>query len=133
MKVDGACHCGNITFVADIDPGAVIVCHCTDCQTLTGSAFRVVVRVPREKVDWKGGKPKTYIKTAESGNKRAQAFCPECGTPLYSGAADGTGLVGLRLSTIRQRAQLRPSKQIWCRSAVDWVPTLGDVPQVEKQ
>ena len=30
------------------------------------------------------GEPKIYIKTAESGNKRAQAFCPECGTPVES-------------------------------------------------
>lgn len=132
MKVDGSCHCGNIKFSADIDPGSIVICHCTDCQTLTGSAFRVVVRVPREKVEWRGGKPKTYTKTAESGSKRTQAFCPECGTPLYSGAADGTGPVGLRLSTIRQRGELRPSKQIWHRSAVAWLPDLG-LPQTEKQ
>jgi hypothetical protein len=133
MKVDGTCHCGNITFEAEIDPGAVVVCHCTDCQTLTGSAFRVVVRVPREKVEWRGGKPKSYIKTAESGNKRVQAFCPECGTPLYAGAADEQGPIGLRWSTIRQKAQLKPSKQTWHRSAASWLPTLGDLPQVEKQ
>lgn len=133
MQIDGSCHCGNITFKADIDPGNVVVCHCTDCQTLTGSAFRVVVRVPREKVEWHGGKPKTYVKTAESGNKRAQAFCPECGTPLYAGAVDGTGVVGLRWSTIRQKAELKPSKQIWCRSAVGWLPELADLPQVAKQ
>ena len=133
MKIDGSCHCGNITFAADIDPAAVVICHCTDCQTLTGSAFRVVVRAPREKVEWRGGKPKTYIKTAESGNKRAQAFCPECGTPLYAGAVDETGPLGLRLSTIKQRAQLKPSKQIWHRSAVGWLPEVGGLPQVEKQ
>jgi hypothetical protein len=133
MKVDGSCHCGSITFSAEIDPEAVIVCHCTDCQTLTGSAFRVVVRVPREKVEWRGGKPKRYIKTAESGAKRAQAFCSECGTPLYAGAADEQGPIGLRWSTIRQKAQLKPSKQIWHRSAASWLPALGDVPHVEKQ
>jgi hypothetical protein len=132
MKVDGGCHCGNIKFDADIDPAAIVICHCTDCQLLSGGAFRVVVRVPREKVEWQGPRPKTYIKTAESGNKRAQAFCPECGTPLYAGSPDNTGLLGLRLGTIRQRAQLRPSKQIWCRSAADWLPDLG-LPQSEKQ
>ena len=133
MKIDGSCHCGNITFKADIDPGNVVVCHCTDCQTLTGSVFRVVVRVPRENVEWGGGKPKKYVKTAESGNKRAQAFCPECGTPLYAGAVDETGPLGLRWSTIRQRDQLKPSKQIWCRSAVGWTNDLKSIPQVEKQ
>jgi hypothetical protein len=37
MKIDGGCHCGTVTYRADIDPGQVSVCHCTDCQTLTGS------------------------------------------------------------------------------------------------
>jgi len=133
MKVDGACHCGNIKFTADIDPAAIVICHCTDCQALSGSAFRAVVRVPREKVEWSGGKPKTYIKTAESGNKRAQAFCPECGTSLYAGAGDNTGPLGLRLGTIKQREQLKPSKQIWHRSAVNWLHDLDGLPKTEKQ
>jgi len=27
---------------------------------------------------------KIYIKTAESGNRRAQAFCGKCGSPIYA-------------------------------------------------
>ena len=42
MKVDGGCHCGNITYRAEIDPDKVLICHCTDCQTLSGSAYRTV-------------------------------------------------------------------------------------------
>ena len=38
MKVDGGCHCGSITFEAEIDPDAVGICHCTDCQRLSGTA-----------------------------------------------------------------------------------------------
>ena len=43
MKVDGACHCGHIRYEAEVDPAIVVICHCTDCQTLSGSAFRTVV------------------------------------------------------------------------------------------
>ena len=133
MKIDGGCHCGNITFVAEIDPEKVIVCHCTDCQRLSGSAFRVVVRPPRDKFELRGGKAKTYVKTAESGTKRVQAFCPECGTPIYSTSVGEPQVFGLRLGTIRQRAELRPAKQIWCRSALGWAMDLRDVPQSAKQ
>ena len=42
MKITGGCHCGNISYEAEIDPEKIIVCHCTDCQTLSGSAFRTV-------------------------------------------------------------------------------------------
>jgi hypothetical protein len=40
MKIDGRCRCGNITFAAEVDPATVVICYCTDCQTLSGSAFR---------------------------------------------------------------------------------------------
>ena len=43
MNIDGSCHCGFITFRAEADPEKTRVCHCTDCQALTGTAFRTVV------------------------------------------------------------------------------------------
>ena len=42
MKIDGGCHCGYIAYEAEVDPDKVRICHCTDCQTLSGSAFRTV-------------------------------------------------------------------------------------------
>jgi hypothetical protein len=30
------------------------------------------------------GEPTIYAKTAESGAKSAQAFCPRCGSPIYA-------------------------------------------------
>ena len=42
MKIDGRCHCARITYEAEIDPEKVLICHCGDCQTLTGSTFRTV-------------------------------------------------------------------------------------------
>ncbi len=133
MKIDGGCHCGNITFVAEIDPERVTICHCTDCQRLTGSAFRVIVRAPRDKFELRGGKPKVYIKTAESGSKRAQGFCPECGTPIYSTAAEDPQFFSVRIGTVRQRAELRPKTQQWCRSALGWAMDLRALPQAAKQ
>jgi hypothetical protein len=75
MKVTGGCHCGQITYEAEVDPAAVRVCHCTDCQKLTGTAFRTNISSLPGTFRLKTGTPKIYIKTAESGNKRAHGFC----------------------------------------------------------
>ena len=123
MKIDGGCHCGRIRYEAEVDPGMVAICHCTDCQTLSGSAFRTVV--PAAKGGFKlTGQPKIYVKTADSGRKRVQAFCAECGTPLYSAEESDPQVFSIRLGTCRQRAELRPKVQIFCRSALDWTSTL---------
>ena len=70
MEIDGQCHCGRVTYEAEIDPAKVSICHCTDCQTLSGSAFRVNIQAPAEHFVLLSGTPKSYVKTAESGNKR---------------------------------------------------------------
>ena len=43
MHIDGRCHCGRLRYDAEVDPENVLICHCTDCQSLSGSAFRTVV------------------------------------------------------------------------------------------
>lgn len=134
MKVDGNCHCGNISFEAKIDPEQVTVCHCTDCQTLSGSAYRVVALIPDNDFTLLNGEVKSYVKIAESGNERLQTFCPNCGTPIYSTSpGDGPKLLGLRVGSLRQRDQLKPVKQIWCRSAQNWVQNLDNLQVVEMQ
>ena len=60
MKIDGACHCGLITYEAEIDPEQVMVCHCTNCQSLSASAFRVVVPAPADKFSL-SGEPTIYV------------------------------------------------------------------------
>jgi hypothetical protein len=132
MKIDGGCHCGSIQYEAEIDPQHVVICHCTDCQTLSGTAFRTVVRAPGPRFRITRGTPKKYVKTAESGNKRVQAFCADCGTPIYSAAMDAS-VYNIRLGTARQRAQLVPQMQIWTRSALAWLPQLGEVPRKQRE
>lgn len=133
MKIDGSCHCGVIAYEAEIDPSQVGICHCSDCQTLSGTAFRVVVFAPEEKFRLTRGAPKIYVKMAESGNKRAQAFCADCGSPIYASAAgDGPKTYGIRLGTARQRDLLPPKRQIWHRSAVAWLPEMEGLETREK-
>lgn len=132
MHIDGGCHCGNISYEADIEPEQVIICHCADCQRLSGAAFRTVVFVPESKFNLQSGTLKTYVKVADSGNRREQVFCPECGTHIYASSVGGEDrTLGLRVGTSRQRGELPPKKQYWGRSALDWVNHLDAIERQE--
>ena len=133
MKVEGGCHCGSIAYEAEVDPGRVALCHCTDCQVLSSAAFSTFAPVAKEAFRLRRGRPRIYIKTAESGTRRAQAFCPECGTRIYGADETDPQLFNLRIGTVRQRAQLPPRVQIWCRSALPWVMDLGAIRQLSTQ
>jgi hypothetical protein len=134
LKVDGRCHCGQIRYEAEVDPARVSICHCTDCQMLTGSVYRVSVSV--DAASWRllSGTPKIYIKTADSGVRRRHAFCPTCGTPVSASAdTDKPPTYSLRIGCLTQRAQLPPRRRIWCKSALEWSENVSDVPGVPGQ
>ena len=132
MRIDGACHCGAVSFSAHIDPERVVVCHCSDCQVLSGAPFRAVARAPYDTLVVQGA-TKRYVKVAQSGNRRAQVFCPECGTPLWATEAEDPTAAVVRLGCVAQRAQLKPTVQIWQHSALPWLAGLGDVPATPQQ
>jgi hypothetical protein len=101
---------------------------------LTGSAYRVSVQVPSETFHLLSGQPKTYIKTAESGNKRAHSFCGDCGTPTFARAAvDNPPTYSLRIGCLEQRAALPPRRQHWCHSALPWSEDISGIPKNEYQ
>src|SRR5258707_4741822 len=128
MKIDGQCHCGRVWYQADIDPANVSVCHCTDCQNLTGSPYRVTVICSAGDVRITGEPVKVYARTGGNGRTRVQHFCPECGSPLFTTGDGGPADCGVRWGSIRQRDQLKPARQIWCRAAAHWIHDLVEFP-----
>src|SRR4051812_2456493 len=124
MKIDGRCHCGFIAFEAEAELGSPPICHCTDCQSL--SAFRSVVLTQEGSCRLRSGAPQLYVKTGDNGSKRAQAFCPKCGSPIYSTTVEeGPKVHSIRLGIVRQRDQFVPKLQLWFRSAQHWVTDLN--------
>jgi hypothetical protein len=80
------------------------------------------------------GEPAIYVKTAESGNKRQQAFCPRCGSPIFSAPpGDGPKNYMIRLGTVRQRDRFAPKVQIWMRSRQRWLDHLSSTRALERE
>jgi hypothetical protein len=133
MKVTGRCHCGEIAYEADVDPERVTICHCADCQMLSGSPYRVSVAVDAPDFEIRRGHPKIYVKHGDSGNRRAQAFCGNCGSPVYSSDVEQPATYMIRVGALDRRADLPPKRQIWCDSAVPWSADLGSIAKVARQ
>ena len=76
----------------------------------------------------KKGRAKEYNKTtAESVNKRIQAFCGECGSQLYGCDLDRSGY-NVRIGCLDQGDSLSPVKHIFGTSAQKWVHNLDGCP-----
>lgn len=126
MRIDGRCHCGAICFEAEVDPKRVVICHCTDCQTISGAPYRVNVPVALKNFHVRG-EPTPYRKVGDSGGLVVTNFCSVCGTSLFSHKDGDPSYVFLRVGSVRQRASLWPKVQGFCHSAMPWAMDIREV------
>lgn len=125
MKINGECHCGALAYEAELDLDNVGICHCSDCQALSASAFRTLAIVASDTFVITRGTPKEYVKVGGSGNHRIQAFCPDCGSGLYAtDVGDDPKAYNIRAGTIAQRHELIPQFEAWRKSALPWLPEM---------
>ena len=135
MEIEGRCHCGQLAYRATLDLERVVVCHCDDCQMLSGSAYRAVAFTTVGDFEITAGEIKEYVKTtAASGNPRAQGFCPHCGSGIYATSVGAEPKsYGVRVGTIKQRKRVVPRRQVWRQSALPWVDGIRDLPGIPGQ
>ena len=129
--IEGGCLCGQIRYSADVDPAFVGVCHCTDCQKFTGSAFATVVAVPASALKVTGSL-KTFTKSGDSGKPIHRRFCPECGSGIMDEADALPGVAMLNAGTLDDASWVKPLSEIYCDSAQPWVHLGGDMKRFAK-
>lgn len=119
ISVNGKCHCGKIEIEAIVNKDEVRACHCTDCQKISGAPLRAIAIAFSDNVKVIGN-PKEYIKTGDSGNKRIQAFCEDCGTQLFATDLEKT-IYNIRAGFLEQKNQLIPGRHVFTKSSVPWL------------
>src|ERR1044072_5980295 len=112
-QIAGGCLCGKVRYSASGDPAFVGVCHCTDCQKFTGSAFAVVIGVPATALKGEGAVT-TFSKTGESGKSIHRRFCPACGSSLVDEADALPGIAMIGSGTLDDASWVKPAMQIYC-------------------
>lgn len=131
MKIEGGCLCGKVRYSADAEPIFVGVCHCTNCQKGTGTAFAAVVAVPTPTLDVRGALT-TFTGHGDSGKATHRRFCPACGSPLIDEAEVMPEVTMLMAGTLDDRSWLKPTMEIYCDSAQPWVSLGGGMKRFAK-
>jgi len=126
MRVHGECHCGAIGYEAEVDPAKTIICHCDDCQTISGAPYRVNVPVLAKNMALRGT-PATYEKIGGSGEPVTTAFCGTCGAAVYSCKGEAPQFLYLRTGLIAEREALVPAAQGFVRFAMPWAADIRKV------
>jgi len=117
----GQCQCGNIRYRLHGEPLTLYACHCLDCQKQSSSAFGLSMWVAVKDFELLTGELKFWSTTADSGDEKRCAFCPECGTRIYHGFDDGSSRISIKAGTLDDTSKLDPVAHIWTRRAHRWL------------
>jgi hypothetical protein len=120
-KMSGGCLCGQVRYSASADPAMVAVCHCKNCQKQAGTAFSLVVAIPKSAISIEE-RFKTYHDRGDSGQAVLRNFCPECGSPITSDVAVMPELTFIKTGTLDDTSRLDPKMHVYCDSAQHWTP-----------
>jgi hypothetical protein len=118
-KIVGGCLCGKIRYSSTAEPVMTAICHCKNCQKQAGTAFSVIVAVPKPTFSI-SGPLKTYNETGSSGKPVHRNFCPECGSPITTEVDAMPALVFIKAGTLDDTSSLAPTMEIFCSSAQPW-------------
>jgi hypothetical protein len=86
-RVTGGCLCNSITYALTGPPIVRVLCHCTDCQKFSGSAFSssLVFMENQISVSDPNSHLKFYTNTkTDSGNPVLKGFCSNCGSSVLT-------------------------------------------------
>ena len=121
LFIPGGCLCGAVHFAIVAPPRTLYACHCSDCQTATGSAFVLAMRVPIDGITVTQGETKAFERSRSDGRKRNLYRCTKCLTALWSEALLSPEYLTVYAGTLDDTSRLEPVGHLWTSDALPWV------------
>lgn len=127
-RLNGKCECGAVCYTVADEFRYALNCHCSNCRAATGSAFKPLAGIEREKLEVTEGADSLQILGTEAENNTR---CAACGSLLFSVVREGA-YVHVALGSLVDPPSLRPTKHIFVGSKAPWFEITDDLPQFEE-
>ncbi|KAK3679032.1 hypothetical protein LTR78_001485 [Recurvomyces mirabilis] len=128
----GSCFCEKLKYSYEGEIQAKALCHCRDCQKITGSTYSTNIIVPGNNFKVTSGKDKTISKKADSGNEITSHFCGDCGSTLWrDGATFGENKV-IKVGSLDSPDAFdtaKPAIELFAPERIAWVQAVPDAEQ----
>ena len=120
-ELRGGCQCGAVRYAVQPSVGfRSYACHCTDCQSQTGSAFALHMWVLAGDLEISGEGIEGRQPKADGATLSVFA-CPKCFSRIYSANSARPQIVTLRIGTRDDSARFVPDFHIWTQSKQPWI------------
>jgi hypothetical protein len=133
QSLSGGCLCGKVRYqVAQTVRFQSYACHCTDCQTRSGSAFGIQQSVLSGDLTIEGELLRGEH-VQPSGAVAGIFACKACLTRIYTDNDQRPGIVNLRAGTLYASESLVPAAHLWVSSKLAWVVIPKDAIVMDRQ
>jgi hypothetical protein len=120
-SLTGGCQCGAVRYTASQTVKfRGYACHCTQCQSQTGSAFALQLWLLADDLKVEGDLIEgQFVKP--DGNVVSMFACPHCFSRIYGVNNSRPQFLVLRAGTLDDSASFTPDFHLWTRSKQPWV------------
>ncbi|XPF93518.1 GFA family protein [Colwellia sp. RE-S-Sl-9] len=116
--VTGSCLCESIVFECENSFTQFHLCHCVQCQKVTGSAHASNLFIAPNKIKWLKGE--NLIKRYDVPNRSiSSAFCTECGSGVPYLSGSGKALV-VPAGCLDGTPNIEAQDNIFCDEKAQW-------------
>jgi hypothetical protein len=123
----GGCWCGAVRFQVQDEFLYAWNCHCSRCRAATGSAFKALAGIEREKLELTQGGDALLVVGDDALN---DTRCSLCGSFLFSVVREGA-YVHVGMGSLIDTPSIRVSAHIFVGSKAPWFEITDDLPQFE--
>ncbi|THX57655.1 hypothetical protein D6D06_03581 [Aureobasidium pullulans] len=130
----GSCYCGKVSFTYEGEPLNKAICHCTDCQKISGSVYSTNIIVSSKNFSVQGT-PKKYPAKADSGRTVTTVFCGECGSPLWreGDMSEADGILVVRVGCLDDKdavTESKPLNELYTSGRAGWLSEMEGTKQL---
>ena len=128
--LSGGCWCGAVRYEVADEFLYAFNCHCSRCRATTGSAYKAIAGIEREKLTVVQGADQLLV-VGDDVDVLNDTRCASCGSFLFSVVRDGA-YVHVGMGSLIDMPVIRPNHHIFVGSKAPWFEITDDLPQFEK-
>ena len=132
-ELTGGCLCGAVRYaLKDGFRMRPYACHCTDCQSRTGTAFSEHMLFVLADLEIAGELDCGEYDQPSGAHSRIYG-CARCKARIYATNDSRAGMASLRCGTLDNSAALVPAAHIWIKSKQPWIGLPEDAVTMDEQ
>ncbi|KAF2098649.1 hypothetical protein NA57DRAFT_75886 [Rhizodiscina lignyota] len=132
MTLKGGCSCQAVQYEITSPEPVVALCHCVQCQAMSGTVFGTNLMVPASELHLSPSSTsaiKKWQRPGSSGATCTNSFCSNCGTTVFSQteAENMKAMRFIKAGTLEDKKWLREHRPVMEINRPEGVGWVGDL------